>query len=198
VVEPPFRQPTPRERQRDRTRQRLFQAALAEFRRSGFQAASIGRIAKRAGVSRTSFYFHFPTRHHVLLELQWRLELRIVEQMRRRGSLRSALQAFVEGLIEAESIVGDPALYRDMFSIYARRPDGLPLDDQPFPVMLELARRFAAGARHAELRKGLEPAQATHLFLTSVFGYLIGTGASLESRRADLEVLVSLYLSEAD
>lgn len=197
-MEPPFRQPTPRERQRDRTRQRLFESALEEFRRDGFQAASIGRIAKRAGVSRTSFYFHFPTRDHVLLELQWRLELRIVDGMQRRDSLRSALEAFVDGLIEAEEVVGDPALYRDMFSIYARRPEGLPLDDQPFPVMVELARRFAAGVRQGELRKGLQPVQTAHLFLTSVFGYLIGTGTSPESRRADLEVLVSLYLSEPD
>jgi AcrR family transcriptional regulator len=196
-VESPFRQPTPRERQRDWTRARLFDAALEEFRREGFARASVSRIARRAGVSRASFYFHFPTKDHVLLELQWNLELRLVGHLSGAESLRSALQRFVEGLTEAERSVGDLELFRDMIRIYTRLPDGLALDDQPFPLVLELGRHFLAGARRGELRSGLEAAQATHLFLTSVFGYLIGTRVSVEALRADFEVLISLYLEDA-
>jgi len=195
-VESPFRQPTPREAQRDLTRRRLFDAASEEFRREGFDRASIARIAKRAGVSRASFYFHFPTKDHVLLELQWNLELRIVERLKGHESLRSALHEFIDGLIEAEDSVGDPELNRDMFRIYTRRPERLSLEDQPFPVMFELGRRFAVAAHNGELRAGLDPAQATHLFLTSVFGYLIGSNVPPESWRTDLEVLISLYLAE--
>jgi AcrR family transcriptional regulator len=195
-VEFPFHAPTRRERQRDLTRTRLFDAALEEFRRVGFDRASVARIAERAGVSRASFYFHFPTKEHVLLTLQWNLELRVVERLRRRESLRSALQEFVEGLIEAEKSVADPELYRDMIRIYTRRPEGLPIDDQPLPLLFEIGRRFATGARDGELRAGLEPAQAAHLFLTSVFGYLIATAVGPESRRADLEVLIFLFLEE--
>lgn len=195
-MDSPFRQPTPRESQRELTRRRLFDAAIEEFRREGFDRASITRIAKRAGVSRASFYFHFPTKDHVLLELQWNLELRIVERLRGHESLRSALHEFVEGLIEAEDSVGDPELIRDMIRIYTRRPEELSLEDQPFPLIFELGRRFAAGAHSGELRAGLEPAQATHLFLTSVFGYLIGSNVPPEAWRADLEVLNSLYLRE--
>jgi AcrR family transcriptional regulator len=195
-MESPFRHQTPRERQRDLTRERLFEAAIEEFRREGFDRASIARIAKRAGVSRASFYFHFPTKDHVLLELQWNLELRIVERLKGQEVLRSALLEFVDALLDVEDSVGDPELYRDMFRIYTRRPEGLSLDDQPFPVMFELGHRFAKGAQNGELRASLEPAQATHLFLTSVFGYLIGSSEPPESRRVDLEVLVSLYLRE--
>ena len=195
-MESPFRQQTPRESKRDLTRKRLFDAAIEEFRREGFDRASIARIAKRAGVSRASFYFHFPTKDHVLLELQWNLELRIVERLRGHESLRSTLLEFVEGLVEAEESVGDPELNRDMIRIYTRRPEGLSLEDQPFPVLFELGHRFATGARSGELRAGLDPAQATHLFLTSVFGYLIGSSGPSESWRADLEVLISLYLRE--
>jgi AcrR family transcriptional regulator len=195
-MDSPFRQPTPRENQRALTRRRLFDAAIEEFRREGFDRASVTRIAKRAGVSRASFYFHFPTKDHVLLELQWNLELRIVERLRGHESLRSALNEFVEGLIEAEDSVGDRELNRDMIRIYTRRPEGLSLETQPFPVMYELGRCFLLGARKGELRAGLEPAQATHLFLTSVFGYLSGSNGPTESWRADLEVLSSLYLRE--
>ena len=70
------------------TRTLLFEAAIAEFRRAGFSRASVARIAREAGVSRPSFYFHFPTKEHVLLELQW-LEERTVasrlENAPRRG-----------------------------------------------------------------------------------------------------------------
>ena len=154
------------------------------------------RLSSSLGVSRASFYFHFPTKDHVLLELQWNLELRIVERLQGHESLRSALHEFIDGLIEAEGSVGDPELNRDMFRIYTRRPEGLSLEAHPFPVMYEIGRRFAAGARKGELRLGLEPAQATHLFLTSVFGYLIGSNGPPEAWRTDLEVLISLYLRE--
>ncbi|MGH0029693.1 MAG: TetR/AcrR family transcriptional regulator [Myxococcota bacterium] len=195
-MESPFRDRTQRESQRELTRRVLFDAALEEFRREGFDASSIARIASRAGVSRPSFYFHFPTKEHVLLELQWNVELRIVERLRDCATLRDALHEFVEGLVESEEMVGSPELHRDVIRIYTRRPEGLSLEDQPFPVLFDLGRRFALGARDGELRPGLEPAQATHLFLTSVFGYLIARSQPLASLRGDLEVLISLYLSD--
>lgn len=191
-----LREPTPRERKRDLTRARLFEEALAEFRSVGFDRASISRIAQRAGVSRPSFYFHFPTKEHVLLELQWNLELGIVERLKSCDSLRDTLHEFVEGMIDAEESAGGSDLFGDMLRLYVRRPEGLPLDDQPFPLVVELSHRFAAGAKNGELRAGLEPARATDLFLTSVFGFLTGTAGSPESRRADLRTLIALYLGD--
>src|SRR5262249_56340205 len=58
-----------RTRQRLETRDRLFEAALAEFRRAGVAAAEIERIVRAAGVARGTFYLHFPTKDHVLMEL---------------------------------------------------------------------------------------------------------------------------------
>ncbi len=56
-----------RERQRLETRARLYETALAEFKDVGFNDAQIDRIAEKAGVARGTFYFHFPTKEHVLL-----------------------------------------------------------------------------------------------------------------------------------
>jgi hypothetical protein len=83
-----------------------------------------------------------------------------------------------------------------MLRLYVRRSGNLPLDNQPFPLLIELSHRFAAGARRGDLRAGLEPAQATYLLLTSIFGFLTGTAGSPESRRADLRTLISLYLDD--
>lgn len=190
----PFHPPTPREQRRDLTRAKLLEEAIAEFRREGFGRASVSRIAQRAGVSRASFYFHFPTKEHVLLELQWRLEREIVERLPADASLRETLGELIEGLLAAEALVADSNLYRDMLGIYVRRPHDLPLAEQPFPLLFALARRFAAAARRGELRAGLDPDQATHLFLTSLLGYLVGTEAPPAERRAELQILVSLFL----
>jgi AcrR family transcriptional regulator len=197
-MEYPISRPTRRERKRDLTRARLYEAALDEFRRAGFDRSSVSRIARDAGVSRASFYFHFPTKEHVLIELQGSLERRTAERIAGCESLRAALQQLVEGVIEAEESVEDAELYRDMLKIYVRMPDGLPLEDLASPVLDELRSQFVAGAANRELRAGLEPEQATHLCLTSVFGFLIGTAEPSATRRADLEALVSLYLEDGE
>src|SRR2546427_12989398 len=58
-----------RTRQRLETRDRIFEAALAEFRRAGVAAAEIEDIVWAADVARGTFYLHFPTKDHVLIEL---------------------------------------------------------------------------------------------------------------------------------
>jgi len=190
---PPLLGPRPRERAGDRTRARLFEAAVAEFRRVGFDRASIARIASQANVSRPSFYFHFPTKEHVLLELQSGLEREVVSRIAAAPTLREALQAFVDAMVDAERGLGGSGLLRDILSIYVRRPQGLDLEDQPLPLVHELGRRFGEAAARGELRAGLDPARATNLCLTSVFGYLTAADGSSEEGRADLRALVSLY-----
>jgi AcrR family transcriptional regulator len=190
-------QPLGRLRKGDRTRERLFQAAVDEFRSAGFEQASVGRIAARAGTSRAAFYFHFPCREAVLLDLQWRMECRIVERTRAQATLRGFLTELVDALVvEQESVVPDD-LMRAMLSVYIRPPAGLDLSDQPFPLMNEVGRRFTQ-TRERELRAGLEPAQATDLFLTSLFGALVRWRGPLASRRDDLLQLAALYLRDAE
>ena len=69
-----------RDAQRQQTRQRVYAAGLAEFKRTGMAAADVGDIAA-AGVARGTFYFHFPTKEHVLAELERHEEARLVAQL---------------------------------------------------------------------------------------------------------------------
>ncbi len=75
--------PNGREAQRQETRQRVYAAAVAEFKRAGMAAADVGVIAKEAGVARGTFYFHFPTKEHVLAELERHEEARLAAQLAR-------------------------------------------------------------------------------------------------------------------
>jgi AcrR family transcriptional regulator len=131
----PFERQSARELQRQRTRARLFEAALAEFAKVGFDRASVAEIARAAGVSRPSFYFHFPTKEHVLLELQWRKELELVGQLSRHRTLRELLAALPDAIVDVYASIQGPDVARDMVMIYARSPDYLPLADQPFPLV---------------------------------------------------------------
>lgn len=70
------------------TRQRILDAAEAEFGESGFARTSIGSIVHRAGVAQGTFYLYFPSKDDVLREL--------VRNMGRR--LRHALSEATRGL----------------------------------------------------------------------------------------------------
>jgi len=192
----PFVRTTSRARQRAATRERLYTAALREFRRVGFERASISAIARAARVSRPSFYAHFPTRDHVLFEMAWRLSLQIVQRLETAKDLPATLDRLADALIEAEQAVGDSALFREMISIFVRRPVELPFDAGQIPVLREVLRRFETARDAGELREGMAPEQAARMCLSGVFGHLLGLDVSPAERRADLRALFSLYLAE--
>lgn len=176
-----------------RTREQLFAAALAEFRRVGVEAASIGEIARRAGTSRASFYFHYPCKDAVLLDLQWRVEHQIVERVREQRTLRAALATLIDALVDVQGTLASGDLLPAMLSVYIRRPPGLDLAEQPFPLLMQVGRWFAA-AKGTELRRGIDPAVGTQLFLTSLFGLVASSPTPLAERRDELRQLAALFL----
>ena len=187
-----------RARQRADTRERLFEAALAEFRSAGFAAAQIDRIAKAAGVVRGTFYFHFPTKDDVLVELQRRIEARIVERaLDLRDSalpLAQVLSEVNEIILDTHGEVGQLGLLREMLSLHLRRPDATTRDgEERSRVSSEMARHFARGQERGELRRDLEPEQMAVLCFTSLIGFYTRQEPSEELRtacRALIEVLV--------
>ncbi|MET0293094.1 MAG: TetR/AcrR family transcriptional regulator [Steroidobacteraceae bacterium] len=61
----------------DRKHADILEAAVAEFRASGYDATSMDRIAARAGVSKRTVYNHFPSKEELFT--------RILEEMFDRG-----------------------------------------------------------------------------------------------------------------
>ena len=91
-----------REARRLETRARLFDAALAEISRRGLAAADVSAIAAAAGVVRGTFYFHFPTKEHVLIEVERNEETRIISELGdAKGDLASVLLQVVHHVLNA-------------------------------------------------------------------------------------------------
>ena len=58
-----------RSRRWDATHQRIYATALELFRQHGFDAVNVGQIASGAGVSVPTFYAHYPSKEHIVMQL---------------------------------------------------------------------------------------------------------------------------------
>jgi tetratricopeptide (TPR) repeat protein len=92
--------------------------------------------------------------------------------------------------------VGDPVLFREMITIFARRSAAPGLDPSRMPVLIELMSRFEQARAAGELRGGMPPERAARLCLSAVFGHLLGVEATPDERRADLRALFALYVAD--
>ncbi len=165
-----------RDARRRETRARLFAEALAEMSRRGFAAADVSAIASAAGVARGTFYFHFPTKEHVLIELERDEETRIVGELgAAERDLASALSQLVQQVLGAERRLGE-VVFRDMLGLHfsSARPVEDELAQHP---LAEFLVRVIRGAQDAgQVSAEADAGELATFFLTGLFA-LLATGA---------------------
>jgi AcrR family transcriptional regulator len=172
--------PSGREVQRRETRQRVYAAAVAEFRRVGMAAADIGVIAREAGVARGTFYFHFPAKEYVLAELERQEEARLAAQLEkflaREHDLAGALGEVVRLMAQMERRVGK-VLFREMLALHfsASRPEVLPGADQwsQYPVMTLVVRAIAMARDRGETYPEADALRTAQFFALGLYAVLI-------------------------
>ncbi|BBX24444.1 TetR family transcriptional regulator [Mycolicibacter terrae] len=188
---------TQREAQRRRTRARLLDAAIVEFQRAGTNAADINAIATAAGVARSTFYFHFPTKEHVLLELIRRDEMRLAEELSRfldtRRELAAVLTVIVELVLALENRWGS-ALFRDVLSLYfsPNRPE--PEQWTNHPTFVLLAAEIERARVRGELYDDVDSYHSAAFFLLGVYALLTTAGESEGERDVALRKFVTSSL----
>jgi TetR/AcrR family transcriptional repressor of uid operon len=198
---PSAREKTQREKQRNETRERIFEAAVAEFERTGFADAQIPRIAEAAGVVRGTFYFHFPSKEQVLIELAERDHARIASEMHDlRGSGASifdVLNRLIDSIINIEGPNRNPSLLRDLLAILLRAPpeEVQGEEPRPQPVLEELTHHVGEAIRRGELRQSIEPERLAATVLTSIFGVIVARRGAGPDDRPELELLIDLLLN---
>ena len=191
--------PTKRDQQRLETRELLFELAVAEFRRSGTAKARIRDIVDAAGVVPGTFYFHFPTKDHVIFELWLRNAARLVELLREAEhsdtpprTTADFLHSLAEGLLRVEAEVGDAGLLRDSISIVLRPPEGVDLSENPIgDILVDF---LAEAETRGEFQSELAATELARVLLTSILGSLAASSDDPIDRRRDLRRTIDFFL----
>lgn len=187
--------PRGRQAQRLETRQRIYDAALAEFRRSGVADADIGAIISVAGVARGTFYFHFPTKEHILEEAERNLVGRLATDLGRFVStepdLSSTLAEVVRLVLAAESRLG-ARLFRDVLALHfsQTRPPGFgkPRDH---PLVGLVAREIERAQQRGEVHPEADPVHSALFFLLGFYALLVTIHGTKASRRRVIDDFVA-------
>lgn len=167
-----------REAKRLQTRERLLGAAVAEFKRSGMGEADVSAIVAAAGVAHGTFFFHFPTKEHVLLELERREEERIVKQLgqflKSERELPEVLNEAVRLVMGLERRLGD-SLFKDFLALHfsQTRPPAEGADDHP--VIVLVAQQIEQARDRGDTDPDVNPVNSAVFFLLGLYALLITT-----------------------
>ncbi|MEB3030011.1 TetR/AcrR family transcriptional regulator [[Mycobacterium] nativiensis] len=169
---------TAREAKRLQTRERLLGAATAEFKRTGMAQADVGAIVAAAGVAHGTFFFHFPTKEHVLLEVERREEERIAKQLRKylrtHQDVSDALAEAVRMIMDLERRLGE-ALFTDFLALHFS-PTRPPLEGgQDHPLIVLVAERIEAARASGEIDDDVIAMNSAVFFLLGLYALLITT-----------------------
>lgn len=187
--------PRGREAQRLETRQRVYEAAIAEFKRAGMADADIGAIIKGAGVARGTFYFHFPTKEHVLEEVERNLVARLAadlsEFLDSPHDLWATLPEIVRLVVAGETRLGR-RLFGDVLALHfsQTRPPGFgKATDHPLVALLtaEIEGARDSGVVHSKA----DAPKSALFFLLGVYSLLVTNHDPKPARAQLLDEFVS-------
>jgi TetR/AcrR family transcriptional repressor of uid operon len=159
--------------------------------------ADVGAIVAAAGVAHGTFYFHFPTKEHVLFEVERREEVRLANELTRflasPHDLASALTEAVRVIAALEERLGH-LLFKDFLALHfsSSRPQDDDWTDHPVIVLLvkEIERARDVGEADAEV----DAFYSAVFFLLGLYALLTTTHHSLGIRDTMLEKFVTTSL----
>lgn len=189
-----------RARKKRQTRDAIVQTAAQLFAERGYDAVTIGEVARTANVSEQTVYNYFPTKEHLVFDRAeaFENELRALILNRPAGSgllggLRPGIMLFIDRSVRAPSPGGMPRL---VAVSPALRRSWLDLTDR---VAGSLAQSLA------EESGGDLPGPTARILASSIMAvvttivYELGTAESLEPRVVDeLKRAVSLALDHLE
>ncbi|MDT5391069.1 MAG: hypothetical protein QOE04_4710 [Mycobacterium sp.] len=185
--------PTMRETRRLQTRERVFGAAVAEFKSAGVAGADVSAIVAAAGVAHGTFYSHFPTKEHVLLELERREEARVATDfarfLRDTSHLTATLTELVGLVMGLERRFGG-TLFKELLALHfsPSRPESEDWTDHS--VIVLLVREIERVRGHGDAHPEADPFYGAVFFLLGVYGVLTTTDDA-ETRTTMLNKLVT-------
>ena len=190
---------TRRDAQREETRRRIYIAAVEVFRRDGVEDAKIEHIVEIAGVSRGSFYFHFPTKDDVLAQAYAEAShdlVRAIAALPASTPVLTTLGVAVQHI--ATRWQGDPRIFLPV-GLFAMRSvsRSFPAGERE-PIRQVLTVRFRDALHRGELESGLPAELLADIFLLNAFTALLAwSGNPQISAAPSLDAVVTLFLHGA-
>lgn len=167
-----------REAKRLQTRERLMGAAIAEFKRTGMADADVSTIVASAGVAHGTFFFHFPTKEHVLLELERREEDRIAKQfanfLKSKHDVGSLLREAARLVMGLERRLGD-MLFKDFLAAHFSQTRPPAEDGRDHPLIVLVAQEIALAQERGDTDPEVTPMNSAVFFLLGLYALLIAT-----------------------
>jgi TetR/AcrR family transcriptional repressor of uid operon len=185
--------PNGRDVQRLETRKRVYAAAVAEFKRVGMAAADVSVVVREAGVARGTFYFHFPTKEHVLAELERQEEARLAAQLARYLARPHTLSAALTEVVRLMSLIERRAgkvLFREMLALHfsPHRPELLPGTDQwaDYPMMALVVQAVELARERGEAYPQADALRTAQFFMLGLYAVLITSHDHPRAVRAEI------------
>ena len=160
-----------RDKQREETRKKLYHSAIEIFCRDGVANCRIEDIALKAEVSRAAFYFHFPSKDDVLLELLREAEhpsLEALNALPPDAPLGAVFDVLIKHTAEFWSQQDRGRLLVDVFSVSMRRTTIL-ADREAEVIRAAVGRRFEQAAGRNELSPVIPAEVLADFYLLNVF-----------------------------
>jgi AcrR family transcriptional regulator len=166
--------PSPRQRRAIATRQRLYEAAMAEYTRVGIDQARVEDIVAAAGVSWGTFFHYFPAKEDVLLDaaalISRTYSAAVVSGLDAGSPTEDILAAAFAEMFKTAGAVSTSAALRGKLLLYViSNPGRLTAfigdrDDTIPPPVPATTSVIAAGQRRGEIRAD-EPAESLAVIL---------------------------------
>ena len=190
---------TERDRQREETRRRVREVALEVIRRDGLADARVDEMARLAGVSRGTVYFHYPTKEHVVAEVLGEAEGRIAAALRelpRQAPLSAVLDAFCAAF--AREWEREAQLFPAVAAVAVRAASTTMKSKEQGTVFLTLAVRFKAATERGELTGTMRARVIANFFLMNVLTATLAWSSQPRLRLATvLDDSVHIFLDGA-
>lgn len=187
----------PRSRKGLQTRERLLGAAISEFKRHGMAAADTAAIASAAGVAHGTFFFHFPTKEHVLVELEQREQSRMATELTRffatPHDVRATLAETVRLLEKLERRLGR-RLFKDFLALHFSTTRPPSEEWARHPVIVSVVEELQRAQERGEIPAEVDVMHNGVSFLVGLYALLITIPDAAEVRAPVLAEYLTTYL----
>lgn len=158
-----------RERKKQALRETLYNQSVELFRRDGFDQVPVTMICQAAGIAKGTFFNHFPTKDHVLVEWYTRINTNDDDALPPSGSVDERLMTVIRRVFD--QALADADLWRSKQERVALNADLRAVERASDARARTLfARILSAGVASGELKQDTDTAAVADLLVVVLTG----------------------------